>query len=197
MSKKYKDPIEEFIEIKKEENHKNETNKSKKTTFIQELKEWTKTIFVALIIFLIINIFIVNVKVEGLSMYPTYNENDFLIVNKIAYKKDNPAFGDNIVFETSRKGHLLIKRVIGLPNDKIVIKDNRVYRNDSLLNEEYIKDGLTNGDLELIVPEDCYFVLGDNRLNSLDSRSPLIGVVKKEDIIGRVFVRVFPKPSVY
>lgn len=197
MSKKYKDPIEEFIEIKKEKNYKDEVNISNKTTFIQELKEWTKTIFVALIIFLIINVFIVNVKVEGLSMYPTYNENDFLIVNKIAYKKDNPDFGDNIVFETSTQGHLLIKRVIGLPNDKIVIKDNRVYRNDSLLNEEYIKDGLTNGDLELIVPEDCYFVLGDNRLNSLDSRSPLIGVVKKEDIIGRVFIRVFPKPSLY
>lgn len=125
-----------------------------------------------------------NAAVTGTSMIPTLKEKEILLVDKWSYKKNKPQYGDLLVFQTNDNGRL-IKRVIGLPGDYILIKNNRIYRNDILLEESYLDDHITNGFIKMQVPDDEYFVLGDNRINSLDSRSAEIGTVSFSEIIGK------------
>ncbi|MBR0597639.1 signal peptidase I [Sinanaerobacter chloroacetimidivorans] len=160
--------------------------------------EFAKTIIVALVIALIITTFIKPTLVKGYSMYPTIEPNNYLIVNKIPYLTGDPAHGDIIVF----KAHIytdtgeekdLIKRVIGVADDVIEVKDGVVYRNGEALTEEYIYGGVTPGDMAPFTVDNGYiFVMGDNRPNSLDSRDPSIGEIPVSDILGRVDLRLFP-----
>ena len=176
----------------------NEKEGTRKSTFGSEVLEWTKVILISLIAAVAITTFIKPTLVKGESMYPTINEHDYLIINCTPYLSKNPSFGDIVVFETdyhtdSGKEKDLIKRVIGLPGDAISIKDGVVYRNHEALDEPYINGDFTPGDMnEFVVEENHLFVLGDNRSNSLDSRSKEIGVVPYEDIVGVVIVRLFP-----
>ena len=94
--------------------------------------------------------------------------------------------------ESSKKKKDLVKRVIGLPGDIIEVKDGMVYRNGEELNEPYINDGITDRDIMVVVPQNQYFVMGDNRLNSSDSRDDRVGMISKENIIGKVTLRLFP-----
>ena len=164
---------------------------------LKKVFEYGMSLGIAIAIFFVINVFVVNAKVQGQSMDPTYKQNDYLIVNKTAFWHENPKHGDTIVFSVDRRKEKLIKRIIGVPGDTIKIKDGKVYINDSLLVESYINSELTNGDIEVTVPNDSFFVMGDNRQNSLDSRSSEIGMVRKDKIVGKVSVRVFPEPEVY
>lgn len=90
------------------------------------------------------------------------------------------------------KSKKIVKRVIGLPNDHIVVKNGSVYLNDKKLNENYIKDSYTDGSVDIIVPENEVFVMGDNRLESQDSRAISLGTINKSDILGKVVIRLFP-----
>lgn len=165
-----------------------------------ELIEWIKVILIAGILALIITHFIKPTIVNGESMYPTLKHNDYLIMNKVAYNNHPIEYLDVIVFESnlplrdedSKKKKDLVKRVIGLPGDHIVVSDGSVYRNDEKLDEPYTKDGTTDRDVDVIVPEGQVFVMGDNRLNSSDSRDESVGTVQKEKIIGKVILRLFP-----
>ena len=85
-----------------------------------------------------------------------------------------------------------IKRVIGVGGDTVKIKNSKVYVNDEELNEPYIHDEITEGDVDTIVPEGSVFVLGDNREISLDSRYDNVGFINESDILGKVFVRLYP-----
>ena len=117
-------------------------------------------------------------KVSGDSMLPTLTNGERLLLTKDI---DNIEFGDVVVFKLNDK--LLIKRIIGVPEDLIIIRDGFVYRNGELLRETYTL-GYTYGDSEELIPNDCYFVLGDFRPNSKDSR--YIGLVTNKSIIGKV-----------
>ena len=146
------------------------------------LRVYTK--IVAIILFALIFVRIVNAYiveetiVSGTSMNPTLQGSDTLLIDKIFYKA-----GD-------------LKRIIGLPGDRIKINDGHVYINGSLLNDDpLINDKMTYAGIaenEITLGEDEYFVLGDNRNNSYDSRYEQVGVVKGKYIIGRVWLRIFP-----
>lgn len=163
----------------------------------KEIIEWIKVIVVAVVLAGIITSFVRPTLVKGASMENTLKQYDYLLVNKMAYKKDLPEYKDIIIFKSeliqdNGKAKDLVKRVIGLPGDHIVVTEGKVYRNEELLEEPYTKDGYTDYEIDVIVPEDHIFAMGDNRLDSTDSRDPSVGPVPMEHIVGKVFVRLFP-----
>ena len=161
-------------------------------------KSLLKDILIAVILASIILFFIRPTVVKQTSMQPTFNPNDYVILYKRAYSKKMPKRGDVIVFESSildqnGKDKLLIKRVIGLPGDIITIKDDKLYINGNIYEEDYLKDGITPGLVDnLKVPDGEFFVMGDNRVVSLDSRSEEVGTIKKSRIRGKAVIRLFP-----
>lgn len=132
------------------------------------------------------------------SMEDTLMPRDYVFLFQQAYTFNEVQIGDIVVCESTLLDERgvpknLIKRVIGLPGDKIEIKDDAVYRNEERLDEPYTKDGYTSGNVgPLIVPANSYFLLGDNRQVSKDSRSAAIGCVLENKIKGKVFFRLFP-----
>ncbi len=137
-------------------------------------------------VLLIIGVLIFRVnfyKIHGTSMYPTLEEGNYVLTYKTTYNR-----GDIIAFD--KNGTIMIKRIIGLPEDTIdLIKDGSVYVNGKVLGEPYIKmSDLGEPEIKFPykVPKNSYFVLGDNRKDSLDSRHLKIGAVYKDDIRGKV-----------
>ncbi len=155
------------------------------------LRELIETLALTLVIFLLIRFAVQNFRIEGYSMEPNFHDGQFLIVNKLIYMLHPPERGDVIVFvpptNTSRD---FIKRVIGLPGDRVEIVNGRVYVNGSALDEPYPLNPGTYSTGPVTVPQGDYFVLGDNRNNSSDSHS--WGPVPSEDIIGKVWVSYWP-----
>lgn len=154
-------------------------------------KSWIVPIVAAIAIAFLINKFIFfNVWVPTPSMVPTLNVNDRFIVTRV-YNLENLKEGDIIVFHSQELNQRLVKRLIGLPGDKIEIKDGVVFRNGEKLNEDYVKNKDTyNGTYE--VPKGQYLFLGDNRPNSADSRLWNNPYVDASDIEGKVQFRVYP-----
>ena len=167
------------------------------------MKELIKDVIIALIIVGAITIVIKPTIVKESSMEPTLYENNYLIVNKLAYfKKDHPGYGDIVVFRSDidRKDgpgkKLLIKRVIGVEGDVITIKDGKVYRNGDVLDEPYVNEQQTqDDDIDVdseTIGEKQIFVMGDNRDVSIDSRSKQVGQVNEEQLVGRAIIRLYP-----
>lgn len=132
--------------------------------------------------------------VLGTSMEPTLKENDEIIINKYAYLVSRPKRFDVIVFKQTNKEHsyLNIKRIIGLPGETIHINEGSVYINGEELKESIPVDEINNSGLAeepIILEENEYFVMGDNRNNSEDSRFANIGNIVTDDIIGEAFAR--------
>ncbi len=162
-----------------------------------EILEWLKTIGIACILAFFITLFIRPTLVKGYSMYPTLEENDYLIINKRPYTMHEPNKGDIVIFKShlvqeNGKEKDLVKRVVGLPGDKVKVMNGKVYVNDVELKEDYINGDYTDGIIDTIVPNGHIFAMGDNRPNSLDSRDPRVGFVDEDEIIGRAFVRLYP-----
>ncbi|MDJ0724982.1 MAG: signal peptidase I [Prochloraceae cyanobacterium] len=162
-----------------------------------ELLEWIKTLGLAAVLAIGIRTFIVEPRyIPSTSMVPTLEVNDRLLVEKITFRFREPKRGDIVVFSPTEKlreeGHTddFIKRIIGLPKDKIEVKNGKVYVNDRPLAEKYILSppGYRYG--PVIVPDDEYLVLGDNRNNSSDSH--VWGFVPRDNFIGRASVRFYP-----
>lgn len=158
-----------------------------------------RTFIIALVIVIILgvllNVFIGSVRVKETSMLPNFVENDHLLINKMAYKIGEPQRGDVIIFKKTVYGdsERLIKRVIGLPGDTITIKDNEVYVNGKKQDQSYTHDGITPGNVDdYTVPEGQLYVMGDNRIVSLDSRSKDIGTVSISKVKGKVIFRLTP-----
>lgn len=166
--------------------------------------EWVKAIVISLFIALLITTFIKPTSVEGQSMYPTIHDGDYLIINCLQYKLGEPKYGDIVVFKTQieadaegKHGKDLIKRVIGLPGDTITIANGAVYRNGTMLDESYLENQSDSGEMaDTYVEPGKLFVMGDNRANSLDSRSVEVGQVSQKEILGVAFFRVFPFNSI-
>lgn len=124
-------------------------------------------------------------QVSGSSMNPTIENDDLLIVRK---SKD-VEINDIVMIYSEERGHLLCKRVIGVAGDHIVIKDGKLYRNDELIHEDYIKEqNWVCEDIDLVVEDNKVFVLGDNRNNSYDSRN--LGCLSVNDIYGKLAINV-------
>ena len=168
------------------------------TKLKKEIFEWVKTIALALVLAAVITSVVAPTIVSGESMYPTLKNKDYLFINKLSYINKGPKRGDIIVFETdlvddeSGKNKDLVKRVIGLPGEHIVIRDNQVIINDEILEEEYLDDVYTDGDIDMIISENHIFTMGDNRPNSGDSRQYNLGAIDIDNIIGKVVIRLYP-----
>lgn len=163
----------------------------------KEIIDWIKTIVISLgLAFLIVQV-IKPTIVSGESMYPTLNDKDYLILNRLSYKFGEVKRGDIIVFKTDLKQDNgkekdLIKRVIAVPGDHLAITDSKVYLNNNLIDEPYIDNAYTSGDIDIVIPDGKVFVMGDNRENSKDSRSEDVGLVNMDDILGEVMIRLLP-----
>ena len=148
-----------------------------------------ETILLALILFVVINLASARVRVDGFSMRPTLEDGEFILVNKLAYKFTEPKRGEIIVFRSPVTPEDLIKRVIGMPGDRIVIRDGNVFINDVQFQEPYIAAApLYSGTWQ--VAENTLFVLGDNRNDSSDSHA--WGLVPMENVIGRSLLIYWP-----
>jgi signal peptidase I len=154
-------------------------------------REIIETLALTLIIFLVIHFTVQNYMVEGTSMQPSLNNNQFVLVNKLAYLFHAPERGDVIVFhwpvDTTKD---LIKRVIGLPGDTIVTTGETVQVNGVVLKEPYISMAVNPGGKRWVVPTNDYFVLGDNRPVSDDSRD--WDFVPRSYIIGKAVLVYWP-----
>lgn len=165
------------------------------------LKEWPilliEVLLAILLAFLLIRFGVEKTTMIGNSMEPILQENDKIIINKMAYKLMSPKRFDVIVFKQEGKEHSYysIKRVIGLPGEKICITDGKVYINGEEFKEKNLVDAMITGGLaeeELTLDKGEYFVLGDNRNQSEDSRYSNVGMITKKNIIGKAWLRIKP-----
>ena len=174
-----------------------EKGAGQKVDMKKEILSWVFYIaFVLVLTWVIITFVGQRTRVDGRSMMNTLHDGDNLIVEKLSYRFSDPKRFDIIVFPPTGKKEYYIKRIIGLPGETVQIDENgNIYINGELLKENYGAETIQNpgraanpitlGDVE-------YFVMGDNRNNSKDSRSEEVGNVKRSQIIGRAWLRIWP-----
>lgn len=159
----------------------------------RELRDWTFTLSSAVLIsFLIQNYAFAQVRVEQHSMDTTLAEGQRLVENRLVYRFYEPARGDIVIVNGPETDRRLVKRIIGVPGDVLDIKNGAVWINGVLLEEPYAKGRTYPGSVKLpvTVPEDSYFVIGDNREMSQDSRD--LGTVAKSSVEGKAVLRLYP-----
>lgn len=154
-----------------------------------------KIVFVCLLAYFFVACFGHRVSVVGDSMRPELENGDVVLVNRISYKISSPKRGDVIAFKPNgnKNTHYYIKRVVALPGDTIEFVGGKVYINDKALKEEYKATDVENVGLiteKKKLKKNEYFVLGDDRVNSEDSRNSSVGMVKKEFIYGKAWICV-------
>jgi signal peptidase I len=156
------------------------------------LREIVETVLLAAIIWLAVNFATARYVVDGQSMEPNLHTGQFLIVSRLAYRFGSPQRGDIIVFDyPGNPSDDYVKRIIGLPGDIVRIENNQVFLNDNLLAEPYLPpEDITTGQGRWVVPEGNYFVMGDNRAHSSDSRA--WGMLAKDKIIGKAWISYWP-----
>jgi signal peptidase I len=170
-----------------------------KNPILKAVLEFIKTVAIVLILAFIIKAFLIQTFIiDGTSMEPNFHNNEYLLVDKLSYHFTQPKRGDvDILIPPDDVTKDYIKRIIGVPGDTVTIKSGQVFINKKLIKEPYLPKGTQtlindNPDDEMTVKlkKDQYFVLGDNRGNSRDSR--FIGVIPKHNIIGKTLLIVFP-----
>lgn len=165
---------------------------------IREAAVWVAEIAIVLVIAFVFVYYIgLRTSVVGQSMSPALENKQEILVNRFVYSVSNPKPNDVVVFlpNGNEKSHYYVKRVIGVPGDTVQVKDGAVYVNGELFEEKVETAAILDPGLaaeNITLEEDEYFVLGDNRNNSEDSRYANIGNVKKEHIIGKAWFIVSP-----
>ncbi len=169
-----------------------------KKLFLNGLKQMLSLFFCLMVAYgtahFITDFFLQPIRVEGVSMEKTLYHNDVLLINKFTYRFQNPERFDVVIFPYSMKEYY-VKRVIGLPGETIQIKAGSIYIDGKQLLENYGMDNILDAGIlanSITLGKDEYFLMGDNRNHSTDSRSQLIGPVKKDKIEGKVITRIYP-----
>ena len=168
---------------------------------VRDIKEFFKdalsyVITAIVVIFIIVYIMTVQ-QIVGPSMKPTLNDQDIVLLSKIHYRIFKIKRFDIIALKNNDTKYL-IKRIIGLPGDKIEYKNSVLYVNGVAIKESFLDSSVKTNDFSVTdlgyekIPDNMYLVLGDNRGDSLDSRSKKVGLIKRKDIIGRVNIRIWP-----
>lgn len=165
--------------------------------FLWSTLEVTQTIIIAVVAVFLVRTFVAQpFLVSGQSMEPTFHDGNYLLIDEIAYRVREPERGEVIVFRyPGDHRSYYIKRIIGLPGERVMIKSGRitvtsVEGNEVKLDEPYVMPGPLTGDVDMKLNPGSYFVMGDNRGFSYDSRS--WGPLEQSDIIGLVRVRLWP-----
>ena len=175
-----------------------DSGEERESSILRELGGWILYILIIIgLTYLIITFVGQRTRVSGSSMETTLHNGDNLIVDKLSYRFRDPKRYDIIVFPYKyEENTYYIKRIIGMPGETLQIKDGYVYIDGEQLTSdiygnELIEDPQTAED-PVTLGEDEYFVMGDNRNHSMDSRDPSVGVLKKSDLMGRAWVRIYP-----
>jgi len=160
------------------------------------LRELAEVVVLAVILYFGISFAVQTVHVEGLSMFATLDDNDYLIADKIAYRLHAPQRGDIIILRPPTDDSKdFIKRVIALPGERLLIRDGQVFINGHRLNEPYLPENWTSqanwgAPDGVVMAPNQYFVMGDNRNRSQDSRT--FGPIGRDRIDGRAWFRIWP-----
>lgn len=175
-----------------------EEREAARKRLVREVVIWVAEILAVIgLSYVIVAFGLVRISMIGDSMAPTLHDNEAIIVNKMIYRFTSPQRNDVVVFKQNGNEHSYynVKRVIGLPGETVQIKEGKIFIDGKLLKEEYAFDEISNGGLanEIVTLDSKeYFVLGDNRNASEDSRYANIGMVIKQDIVGKAWFRVKP-----
>ena len=182
----------EFFSQDEPTSHSSEEDSSSRGTerFYSLLREIGETFLIAGMLFLAVNLFTARIRVEGGSMEPSLHDGEFVVINRLAYRWNDPVRGEIIVFrfplDPERR---FIKRIIGLPGDTVTVRDGQVLVNSLSLEEPYVS-APPRYDGTWTVEEGHVFVLGDNRNNSSDSQN--WGSLRKDEIIGKAIIVYWP-----
>lgn len=161
--------------------------------------DFLQGIVVVLALLVMVYLFLISPQeINGASMEPSFYNGEYILTNKVLYKLREPLRGDVIIFKSPRNKEIdYIKRIIGIPGDIVRLENNMIFVNDAQIDEPYLSPGTTifGGSFlqegqEIVVPPGTYFVMGDNRPHSSDSRE--FGPVPMEDFIGVAFLRYWP-----
>ena len=178
----------EKVQTNVEETSSGKKEKPKKTPK-QELIEWVVTLAIALVIAVVVRTFFFEpVRVDGNSMYPTLKHGEIMIVSKMAYLfEGEPERFDVVICHFPNRGNTnFVKRIVGLPGDTVEVKEGHLIVNGVIYAEKFLHERPAENFGPIVVPEGQYFVMGDNRNNSNDSRRAEVGPLEREYIIGKV-----------
>ena len=168
-------------------------------SIMEELWEYIKMIiFVVVVVFIVNNVLLINAKIPSESMEDTIMTGDRIFGNRLAYINKDPQRFDIVIFKyPDDETQLFIKRVIGLPGETVEIRDGKVYIDgaETPLDDSFTPEPPQGNWGPEVVPEGSYFMLGDNRNRSKDSRFWTNTFVKKEKILGKAVLRYFPSPK--
>lgn len=180
----------------REPKRKEKTEKEGKSRVVAEILEYVKIIIVVgALVFVINNFFVLNARIPSESMENTIMEGDQLFGNRLAYRNSDPQRYDIVIFKyPDNEKQLFIKRVIGLPGETVNIVDGKVYINDdpTPLDDSFLPEKMEGDFGPYQVPENCYFMLGDNRNWSNDSRSWVNTYVRRDQILAKAALRYWP-----
>ena len=170
--------------------------------------DFIQSIVLALAVFVLLYLFVAQPnEVKGSSMFPNFVDKEFLLTEKLSYQFGDPKRGDVVIFKAPASEPCAaeeceyIKRIIGIPGDRVMIKDGQVYLNGGLLDQSFLPDGVVSDPgqyaqegIEQTIPDGQYLCLGDNRKHSRDGRE--FGPIKENLIVGKAFFKYWPISAV-
>lgn len=170
------------------------------TEFIRDIWSYLVIVLILVIIFT----FLVSFQpVAGNSMYPNLEEGNVIVISRFSYKMGKPKRNEIVVLK-AEDNKSFVKRIIGLPGEKVEYMDNILYINNEPYRESFLGEGIKTGNFlfedickeedcpDGVIPEGMYMVMGDNRPQSEDSRTAAFGLVKKDQLKGKMFIRIWP-----